>query len=609
MAKKNALPYVPYHLQAGQRLPGHEEYRNERLLGQGGMGSVYEMVRGELEFRVAVKIMHRDLAARPDFVKMFLEEGRILKQVGDHPNIVRILDYSKLADATPFIAMELLEGQSLGGFMRLRAGKVFEREAAFGIVGETLEGVFELHSQGIIHRDLKPDNIYLELRRTKGNDSAVKILDCGLAYKQERAQERTQQGTPRYMAPEQIRCMPVSPQTDLYAIAIIFCEMVLGRLPFEIKGESTKELMDAHAWKAPIPLTHFLPWLSPATNDVIMSALDKDPTKRPRSAFELQSQLYLEADRLRKGLPPEVTVDANTTTPDPMDFSAEASSTSGGAQANHTLPMREAPKRPSYKATLRMDTAPTHPAAPLGDVWKGPREDPPARSPPAVAISPAPPPAPAHRTPDPRTPAAGWSQPSVYASRPPPNTDPVPLAAPTSHAVNRPSGSPSASSSETGTTRSVPDEPTHEEPGYDLRREFRRRALTRWTLLVAGLILSAFVAMATVRLASRPTAPAVASPVTGALGPSAPPSAQTVPVPTPSAPPSVALVPTIPAASNASPLPPPAPASASTPPPVAVAPRPIPSAARVAAPRAAVARPKPAASDGSDELFRPWPGN
>ncbi len=315
MAKRNALPYVPYHLQVGQRLPGHEEYRNERLLGQGGMGSVYEMVRGELEFRVAAKIMHRDLAARPEFVKMFLEEARILKQVGDHPNIVRILDYSKLADGTPFIVMELLQGQSLGGFTRLRAGKPFEREAAFGIIGETLEGVFELHSQGIIHRDLKPDNIYLQLRHTAGDDSAVKILDCGLAYKQDRAQDSTVQGTPRYMAPEQVRGLPVSPQTDIYAMGVILYEMLVGHLPFELKSESTKDLLDAHLWKSPIQLSQFIPWLSPAANAVIMSALDKDPTKRPRSAFEFQSQLYLEADRLRKGLPPESGVDANTTTP------------------------------------------------------------------------------------------------------------------------------------------------------------------------------------------------------------------------------------------------------------------------------------------------------
>jgi serine/threonine-protein kinase len=576
------------------------------MLGQGGMGSVYEMVRGELEFRVAAKIMHRDLAARPEFVKMFLEEARILKQVGDHPNIVRILDYSKLADGTPFIVMELLQGQSLGGFARLRAGKPFDRETAFGVVGETLEGVFELHSQGIIHRDLKPDNIYLQLRHTAGDDSAVKILDCGLAYKQDRAQDSTVQGTPRYMAPEQVRGLPVSPQTDIYAMGVILYEMLVGHLPFELKSESTKDLLDAHLWKSPIQLSQFLPWLSPAANAVIMSALDKDPTKRPRSAFEFQSQLYLEADRLRKGLPPESGLDANTTTPDPMDFSAEflGSGGSGGtAQVDRTQPMRP------RKTTFRMDTAPTHPAAPPADGWKGPREAPPTWSPPVVAVSPGPSAAPVYRTPDPRPVAVGWSQPSVYASRATSIAHPTSLAAPTSHHDGRASVSPSASSSDTGTTRSVPDEPMHEVPAYGFRRELRRRALTRWTLLVAGLAFSAFVVTAAVRVASMPARPAAASPATSASLAPDPPSTPAVPVPIPSAPPSAALAPTIPPATNAPPMTPAAPASASTQPAVAAAPKPIPSVAKVATPRPPAVRPKPSASDGSDELFRPWRAN
>lgn len=599
MAKRNAVPYVPYHLQVGQRLPGHEEYRTEKLLGQGGMGSVYEMVRGELEFRIAVKIMHRDLAMRPEFVRMFLDEARILKQVGDHPNIVRILDYSKLADGTPFIVMELLEGQSLGGVARMRAGKPFEREAAFGIIGETLEGVFELHSQGIIHRDLKPDNIYLQLRHTAGDDSAVKILDCGLAYKQDRAHEGTLQGTPRYMAPEQVRCERVSPQTDIYAIALILCEMLLGRLPFELKSQSVKDLLDAHLWTAPLPLSQFLPWLSPAANAVIMSALDKDPTKRPRSAFELQSRLYLEADRLQKGLPPEVATDANTTTPDPMDFSASALSAGGRAQGDPTLPM------PVKKTTLRMDTAPTHPAAPPADVGRGPSQAPPAWSPPVAAARPAPPsaPVPVHRTPDPRPGGVGWSQPSVYLSGPPPSALPMALAAPILRVESRES----ASSSDTGTARSVPHEPVGEEPGYDVRRELRRRALIRRTVLISAFAVGAFVAVATLRLASQPAASVAVSPATIAPALPAIPSAQPIPVPIAPAPPSVASTPTLPAASDAPATTPPSSGRAAKPPAAVVATKPVPSVARTAAPRPAAARPKPAATDGSDELFRPGP--
>ncbi|MGH7297451.1 MAG: serine/threonine protein kinase, partial [Polyangiaceae bacterium] len=171
---------VPYEIAVGQYLPGHD-YRCERLLGRGGMGSVYQMVRGELRFEVAVKLLHMNLATQPQFVQLFLEEARILKQVGDHPNLPRILDFAKLPDGTPFIVMELLDGNSLGRIMRSEPGKKFDRDVAFRIIDQVLAGVFELHSQGIIHRDLKPDNIFLERRAKAGPGAAVKILDCGLA--------------------------------------------------------------------------------------------------------------------------------------------------------------------------------------------------------------------------------------------------------------------------------------------------------------------------------------------------------------------------------------------------------------------------------------------
>ncbi|MGH7293327.1 MAG: serine/threonine-protein kinase, partial [Polyangiaceae bacterium] len=248
---------VPYELAIGQHLPGHESYKNQGLLGRGGMGSVYKMVRGELEFVLAVKIMHRDLAELPPFVKLFLEEARILKQVGDHENLVRILDYAKLSDGVPFIVMELLEGRSLGSAMRAHAlaHKPFDRSAALKIVHDICAGVFELHSQGIVHRDMKPDNVFLK------EDGAVKILDCGLAYKRvidPRAPDADQgtpfqkgavQGTPKYMAPEQARGEEVSPQSDTYSIALILAEMLLGRLPYDLPaGASQRQLMDAHLW-------------------------------------------------------------------------------------------------------------------------------------------------------------------------------------------------------------------------------------------------------------------------------------------------------------------------------------------------------------------------
>jgi serine/threonine protein kinase len=594
------------------------------------MGSVYKMVRGELRFFIAVKIMHRDLAARPEFVKLFLEEARILKQVGHHENLVPIHDYATLSDGVPFIVMELLEGRSLGSALRAQgiAHKPLDRGAALKIVHEICAAVFELHSQGIVHRDLKPDNVFLLA------NGAVKVLDCGLAYKRiidPRVPDAEQastyekgQGTPKYMAPEQVRGDEVSPQTDQYAIALILCEILLGRLPFNLPpGASVQQLMDAHVWLSPLPLSQFLDWVSPALSAAVLASLDKDPAKRLRSVFELQTRIYAEAERLRLGLPPELGTasDANITTPTPMTFEELGLH----ADAPHADPVNRT--QPLLrKETMRMETAPTHPAR-GGMLWQASanaaelRPEAPV-APLAVApVSPAP--AAVHRTPDPRPwpsqhPVMGGPVPQpVVAVRREAAAQPTTEGQPFDARSSQPKMPRIPSNPDTSTAKSLSYEPAQADTdSHAMGRTLRRRVIIRAAVGVAGLALGGLLIVAAFHFGSSPArsaaAPAITSSAVQPVAPTAPaivPSAATPPAPAAAARSSTAPVVPMPPAVIGSAPPPVADSPGAVPLPAPAAP-PASSTARAAAqrPTPVKAKPKPAASDGSDDLFRPWSG-
>jgi serine/threonine-protein kinase len=495
--------------------------------------------------------------------------------------------------------------------MRTDPGKPFDRDVTFRIADQILNGVFELHSQGIVHRDLKPDNVFLQRRQTAGSDAAVKILDCGLAFKDTTKNDGQLQGTPKYMSPEQCRGELVSAQTDIYAIALIICEMLLGRLPFDVKREGVKEWMEAHQWMTPTALADHLDWISPATSDLILSALAKDPNKRPRSALEFQKKLFLEARRLRDGLPPEISSDANITTPTPMDFSAEAVSVDG---LNDTERLTAEPPHPARKETLRMEVAPTHPA--VGNVWQPALQadygaagaDSFAVASPVPAVAP-----PLHRTPDPRlapSPVAA----SVPITPPQPagplavdiRAAPWPsVAAQSNYTAARASV---LRTSTSGTAQSV----THDrpdEPSVEMRRDIRRKVLIRSTVLMSGLTLCGALVMAVVRVVSVPPARPTAPTASVVIAPTMPPPPSTVPTITATAP----TAPSTTAATNPSvtAAPPPAVgngpaavAATATSPPLATTAAPSPSRTQPVVRGTSPARPKSTTADGFQELWR-----
>jgi serine/threonine-protein kinase len=212
-------------------------YRLTRMLGEGGMGVVYHAERDDLGTVVAIKIL-RDAWLSPSRRERFASEQRTLAQL-NHPFIARLYDAGSLADGTPWLVMEYVEGTPLTDYCRAHATSVVGRVRLFR---DVCEAVQHAHRHLVVHRDLKPSNILV------GNDGIVKLLDFGIAKQLdglEARKDRTRTGlrllTPAYAAPEQIRGGRIGIYTDVYALGVILYELLVGRIPFET-GDKLDEM-------------------------------------------------------------------------------------------------------------------------------------------------------------------------------------------------------------------------------------------------------------------------------------------------------------------------------------------------------------------------------
>ncbi|MBF5043735.1 protein kinase [Aggregicoccus sp. 17bor-14] len=262
-------------------------FRLVRLLGQGGMGSVYLGEHTAIGSRVAVKVLHRHLASDPQLVARFYAEARAVNLIG-HENIVSI--YDLCADRErPYLIMEYLEGQSLAQLLERGALDV---EVLVPVLAQICDALQAAHLQGIVHRDLKPENIFLTRR---GRDERfVKVLDFGIAKLYHRAtRARTSVGlvvgTPEYMAPEQSTAGEVDGRADLYALGVMAFQLATGRLPFEAGG-LTGQLL-AHQTQAPPNPSDVSPRVPRAFSEVVLRALAKRPEDRYPDAAAMRAAL------------------------------------------------------------------------------------------------------------------------------------------------------------------------------------------------------------------------------------------------------------------------------------------------------------------------------
>jgi len=284
-----------------------QKYRLHRLLGDGSAGEVWEAENTLVGRRVAVKILHRELALHPDIRARFMAEARAAGRIM-HPNVVGVFDLGESEDGTPFMVMELCDGEMLSTVTEER-GAVGAAYAA-ELVSQVTKALQAAHALGIVHRDLKPANIMVVHPRP--DQPLVKVLDFGIAVSVHSqglspGDRGRVFGTPAYMAPEQAVGGPIDHRADLYAVGAILYELLSGRAPFG--GESAEEVLEQVRRRPPKPLKSVARNVPRDLEILVRRALAKDPARRPGSAREMERVLAPFAQALHQ-LVPEVEHDS-----------------------------------------------------------------------------------------------------------------------------------------------------------------------------------------------------------------------------------------------------------------------------------------------------------
>ena len=267
-----------------------ERYEVHSRIGAGGMGAVYRARQRGMGRDVAIKVLLQDLAQNETITRRFTIEALAVSRL-KHPNTIQIFDFGRTDRGNLYIAMELLEGQTLSGL--LGDGRKVAIRRALRIIAAAAGSLTEAHAKDIIHRDLKPENIFLT--QVGEDPDFVKVLDFGVAKLRDGAGDGKGTltkagsifGTPRYMSPEQAGGRATDGRADLYSLGVILYELICGRPPFE--DERPLQLLLAHTSKAPEPPSAVCPELAipRQVETLVMRLLEKAPERRVQSASDL----------------------------------------------------------------------------------------------------------------------------------------------------------------------------------------------------------------------------------------------------------------------------------------------------------------------------------
>lgn len=262
-----------------------------RVVGKGGMGSVYEVEHLITHHRRALKLIKPELVERRTYLKRLIREAGVAGTLNT-PYVVDTYDAGTLDDGSVYILMELLEGRTLYDVIK-RDGKLAVPRL-IGIISQVCEGVEVAHRAGIIHRDLKPDNVFL--LEGPGGTEQVKIMDFGISKFEEPDDEVSRLtsegvvlGTPFYMSPEQARGKELDARSDVYAVGVMMYEALTGRLPFE--DSSISALFIKIAAGEYLPLRHVRPSIPEELAAVVEKAMHRKREARYASMDELRASL------------------------------------------------------------------------------------------------------------------------------------------------------------------------------------------------------------------------------------------------------------------------------------------------------------------------------
>ncbi len=301
-------------IHAGTTLGGRYVLRS--LLAVGGMGEVWRGMDAELDREVAVKVLKEGAAENETFLKRFRNEAKNAAGLL-HSNIAQVYDFGD-HDGTPYLVMELVEGEPLSTI--LERERTLDEARLVTIMRHTCRGLAAAHEAGIMHRDVKPGNLLVQ------EADHVKITDFGVS----RGTDQTTltatgmvMGTAQYLAPELALGKAATPASDLYALGVIAFEATVGKRPFTAASAVDIAISQVNDPVPPLPAS-----VSPELQGVIMSLLEKNPRKRPRSALDL--------DRILADLE---LVDTGVAPPEP-----EPAPPSSGASSRRAMPPSIAPR-------------------------------------------------------------------------------------------------------------------------------------------------------------------------------------------------------------------------------------------------------------------------
>jgi CheY-like chemotaxis protein len=262
------------------------EYRIVRLLGEGGMGVVYEAIHEMLQREAAVKLLSPSFSETPGAAARFLREARTAARV-EHPNVVGIYEVGKL-DWRLYLAMQLVRGHSLGDILRKRGTRPWAQ--ATRIITQACRGLAAAHRLGIIHRDIKPANILV------AEDGSVKLADFGLARPRDpdASEDLTKGvlhiGTPHFMSPEQFLQQKIEPASDVYSLGATFFTILTGRSPFA-HAAGQMNVAKAHFQEKARPVESLVANIPAEVSEVVARCLRKQPGDRYADASEMLAAL------------------------------------------------------------------------------------------------------------------------------------------------------------------------------------------------------------------------------------------------------------------------------------------------------------------------------